>query len=187
MTLLDRHWPSTRTICIAFRNSPLRIFALASDIEDTFFDSIAIFPMAFVRPLHYPPQEVGNGNEPGIAAHTDFAAFTVLCQDAVETLEVLNKHGVWIPALPIARTFVINIANYLQLLTYHRPESTVHRVVNRTGKGRDIQSPFFFVFDWNAELGVLSAFLQANKMACSARRERENWHINQRKTHIIRI
>ena len=137
-----------------FSKQLLRIFALALNIEETFFDSIATFPMAFVRPLHYPPQEAADGNEPGIAAHTDFAAFTVLCQDTVEALEVLNKNGVWIPAPPIPRTFVINIADYLQLLTNHRFESTVHRVVNRTGKER-YSIPFFFVFNEDAELEVL--------------------------------
>ena len=137
-----------------FSKKLLRIFALALGIEENFFDRIATFPMAFVRPLHYPPQETIDGNEPGIAAHTDFAAFTVLCQDKVEALEVLNKNGVWIPAPPIPRTFVINIADYLQLLTNHRFESTVHRVVNKTGKER-YSIPFFFVFNEDAELEVL--------------------------------
>lgn len=137
-----------------FSTHLLRIFALALGIEETFFDSVATFPMAFVRAIHYPPQETTDGNEPGIAAHTDPAAFTVLCQDTVEALEVLNKNGVWIPAPPIPRTFVINVADYLQFVTNHRFESTVHRAVNRTGKER-YSLPFFFVFNEDAELEVL--------------------------------
>ena len=137
-----------------FSTQLLRIFALALGIDEVFFDSMVTFPMAFARPLHYPPQETSDGEEPGIAAHTDFAVFTVLCQDKVEALEVLNKNGIWIPAPPIPRTFVINIADYLQLLTNRRFESTVHRVVNKTGQER-YTIPVFFAFNEDAELEVL--------------------------------
>jgi isopenicillin N synthase-like dioxygenase len=138
----------------AFSRQLVRIFALSLGIPETYFDSISTFPMAFVRPLHYPPQEIPEGDEPGIAAHTDFACFTVLCQHHVEALEVLNKNGIWIPAPPIPRTFVVNIADFMQLLTNHRFESTVHRVVNKTGKER-YSIPFFFAFNEDAELEVV--------------------------------
>ena len=161
-----------------FSKQLLRIFALALGIEETFFDSMVTFPMAFVRPLHYPPQETSSGNEPGIAAHTDFAAFTVLCQDTVEALEVLNKNGVWIPAPPIPRTFVINIADYLQLLTNHRFESTVHRVVNKTGKER-YSIPFFFVFNEDAELEVLPS---CRKEGVQYEKKRTGTYIKERLT-----
>lgn len=119
-----------------------------------FFDNMTTFPMTSVRAIHYPPQKTTDSHEPGIAAHTDFVAFTVLCQDMVGALEVLNKNGVWIPAPPIPRTFVINIADCLQFLTNHRFESTVHRVMNRTGKER-YSIPFFFMFNEDAEPEVL--------------------------------
>lgn len=137
-----------------FSKHLLRIFALALGIEETFFDSVATFPMALVRAAHYPPQETPDSHEPGISAHTDFVAFTMLCQDKVEALEVLNKNGVWISARPMPRTFVINIGDYLQFLTNYRWESTVHRVINKTGKER-YSLPFFFMFNEEAELEVL--------------------------------
>ncbi|KAM3068857.1 hypothetical protein ACMFMG_011019 [Clarireedia jacksonii] len=131
-----------------------RTFALALDLPETFFDSMCEFPSAFVRPLHYPPQDRADGEEPGIAAHTDFACFTVLCQGQVEALEVLNKNGIWVPAPPIPRTFVINIADFMQFFTNGRFASTVHRVVNKTGKER-YSIPFFFAFDEQLELEVV--------------------------------
>lgn len=137
-----------------FSKHLLRIFALALGLEETFFDSIATFPMSLVRALHYPPQETTDSKDPGIGAHTDYVVFTVLCQDMIGGLEVLNKNGIWIPALPIPRTFVINIADILQTLTNHRFESTVHRVINRAGKER-YSLPFFFIFNEDAELEVL--------------------------------
>ena len=140
----------------AFAVKLLRIFALALGIEETFFDKIATFPMAFMRALHYLSQSADE-QKGGISAHTDFVAFTVLCQDTVEALEVLNQNGVWIPAPHIPRTFVINIADNLQLLTNHHFKSTVHRVVNKSGKER-YSIPFFFSFDEDAELEVLPPF-----------------------------
>lgn len=138
----------------AFSKQLTRTFALALGLEEKFFDPMIKFPMAFVRPLHYPPQETTLGEEPGIAAHTDFACFTVLCQGKVEALEVLNKNGIWVEAPPISRTFVINVADFLQFITNGRFASTVHRVVNKTGKER-YSIPYFFAFDEDAELEVL--------------------------------
>ena len=139
----------------AFCKQLCRVFALALGIEETFFDKMVTFPMGYVRPMHYPPQEKSDPNEPGLAAHTDFACFTVLCQDGkTEALEVLNKNGIWVPAPPIPDTFVINIADYLQLLTNNRFESTIHRVVNKTGRER-YSIPFFFTFNEESVLEVL--------------------------------
>ena len=141
----------------AFSVKLLRIFALALGIEETSFDKIATFPMAFMRAIHYLGQKSADGKEGGISAHTDYVTFTVLCQDTVEGLEVLNLNGMWIPAPYIPRTFVINIADHLQLLTNHHFKSTVHRVVNRSGRER-YSIPFFFSFDKDAELEVLPSF-----------------------------
>ncbi|KKK13989.1 hypothetical protein ARAM_000219 [Aspergillus rambellii] len=139
-----------------------RTFALALGLEETFFDSMCTFPAGYVRPLHYPPQEVSGGEEPGIAAHTDFACFTVLCQGDVGGLEVLNKNGIWIAAPPIPRTFVVNIADFVQHITNGRFQSTVHRVINKTGEER-YSIPFFYAFDDDAELEVLPSCREEGK------------------------
>ena len=81
-----------------FSKQLLPIFTLALGIEETLFDTLAIFLMAFVRPLQYPPQEVIDSNEPGTATHTDSAAFTVLYLDTVAAPEVLKKDGVQVLA-----------------------------------------------------------------------------------------
>ena len=147
---------------IRFSKQLLRTFALALRIEETFFDSMVTFPMSFVRPLHYPPQEKKDGDDVGIGAHTDFSCFTMVCQDGHEALEVLNKNGIWIPAPCIPRTFVINIGDYLQTLTNRRFESTVHRVVNRTGMER-YSLALFFMFNEDAELAVIPSCKEEGK------------------------
>ena len=50
--------------------------------------------------------------------------------------------------------FAVNIADYRQLLAYHRFDSTIHLVLNKTGKER-YSKRVFFVFNEDAELKVL--------------------------------
>jgi isopenicillin N synthase-like dioxygenase len=151
-----------------FSKELTRTFALALGMEETFFDRMITFPAGYVRPLHYPPQEVSGGEEPGIAAHTDFACFTVLCQGNVGGLEVLNKNGIWIAAPPIPRTFVVNIADFMQHITNGYFQSTVHRVINKTGEER-YSIPFFYAFDDDAELEVLPSCREEGKEYDSVR------------------
>jgi isopenicillin N synthase-like dioxygenase len=67
-------------------------------------------------------------------------------------LQVLNANGQWIPAptLPGA-SFTCEIGNYLPHLADGRLVSTVHRVVNNSGRKR-ISLPFFFSPDPSAVL-----------------------------------
>jgi isopenicillin N synthase-like dioxygenase len=79
----------------------------------------------------------------GVGGHTDFSAFTILWQDDLGGLEVLNKSGEWVGVPPIEDTFVINIGDLMQVWTNGRFSSTEHRVINRYGKDRN--SIAFFV------------------------------------------
>lgn len=61
---------------------------------------------------------------------------TVLLQDNLGGLQVLNSAGTWIEAAPIADTFVCNIGDLLELWTNGQLISTRHRVINRSPKAR---------------------------------------------------
>lgn len=92
-----------------------------------------------MRILHYPPQEgVIDSKEIGIGAHTDYEVglmslsltiplriypillhapsqcFTLLCQDGVSALQVLNNAGEWIKAPPIEGAIICNLGDQLQ-------------------------------------------------------------------------
>ncbi|KAJ3336185.1 hypothetical protein HDU93_003476 [Gonapodya sp. JEL0774] len=84
-----------------------RAFALALDLDETYFDNIDRGkPMGFMRILYYPPQQgVVDERQIGIGAHADY----ILKQDDKEALQVLNKNGEWIHAPPIAGTFIVVI------------------------------------------------------------------------------
>lgn len=75
----------------------------------------------------------------------------------MEAPEVLNKNGIWVELPPVPRPFVINIADFMQLLTNGHFASTVHRVVNKTGMGRYFL-PFFFAFNQQLDSEVGPSF-----------------------------
>ncbi|KAI0133542.1 hypothetical protein BJ170DRAFT_606632 [Xylariales sp. AK1849] len=142
---------------LAFATRLLRIFALALDMPEDYFDAVTEFPMTNIRALHYPPQE--RDTDVGIGAHTDFCWFTLVCQQetALPALEVLNDNGVWVPAFPDRKTFVVNIGDFLKLLTGGEWQSTVHRVRNMTGEQR-YSIPFFYSPDEGGVVNVLERF-----------------------------
>jgi len=59
-----------------------------------------------------------------------------LQQDSLGGLQVLNRCGDWIEAMPIEDTFVCNIGDLLERWTNGRLVSTRHRVLNRSSRSR---------------------------------------------------
>jgi isopenicillin N synthase-like dioxygenase len=137
-----------------FSKRMLHIFALALDLPEDYFDPITTYPMTNIRAVHYPPQEIDT--DVGIGAHTDFCWFTLVCQSktAYPALEVLNGNGIWIPVHPQPNTFVVNIADFLKLVTGGSWQSTVHRVRNVGGEER-YSMPFFFSPNEDAKVSVV--------------------------------
>ncbi|KHN97454.1 1-aminocyclopropane-1-carboxylate oxidase [Metarhizium album ARSEF 1941] len=129
----------------------MRVFALALDLEEDFFDPMMEYPGVTSRMLHYPPQPVEGEEVPGLAAHTD----------DIPALQVRNKHGEWITAPPIPATFIVNISDSLALWF----KSTIHRVVNLTGEER-YSIPFFFGVDYNTTISVLENQVSEKKPPC---------------------
>ncbi|CAH6723731.1 putative 2-oxoglutarate-Fe(II) type oxidoreductase Hxnyp [[Candida] jaroonii] len=114
----------------------VKLFALALDLPETYFDNLFQTPGAIGRVLHYFPQASNDKNILGIGAHTDIECFTILYQGKVPALQVLNNRGEWIQAPPIDGTFVINIGDMLARWSNDVFISTVHRVLNLTGNER---------------------------------------------------
>ncbi|KAL1303049.1 hypothetical protein AAFC00_003358 [Neodothiora populina] len=132
----------------------LQIFALALDLPESFFDSVTTRPGCMSRIIHYPPQPIPDGNHPGIAPHTDFECFTILCQDDVRALQVLNQSNRWVTAEPIPDHFVVNIGDFMRFWTNGLFRSTMHKATNLTGRDR-YSVPFFFGVNFDAMISVL--------------------------------
>ena len=143
----------------------MRSFALALDLEETFFDELITKPLATQRVLHYPPQEGAiDESQIGIGAHSDYECVTILAQDEIAALQVLNKDGEWIEATPIPGTFVVNIGDQMARWTNDLFASTIHRAVNRSGRER-YSIPFFLGPNYFTTVEALPGSVSADRPA----------------------
>ncbi|KAK2806566.1 hypothetical protein FQN51_006532 [Onygenales sp. PD_10] len=124
----------------------LRVLALTLGLKEGFFDSFTEGAVATMRFLHYPPQPA-DGEETlsrGIGAHTDFGAVTLLLQDEVDGLQVLDKgSGEWVDVTPTPSAYVVNLGNLFMRWSNDKYKSNIHRVINKSGRER-YSIPFFF-------------------------------------------
>ncbi|KAK6331294.1 hypothetical protein TWF730_004381 [Orbilia blumenaviensis] len=135
-----------------------QLFALSLDLEEEYFDTMVSGKGGIMRLLHYPPQTDENLDmtQLGIGAHSDYECFTILAQDDVSALQVLNKTGEWVAATPMKGTFVVNVGDSMARWTNDMYLSTIHRAINRTGVRR-YSVPFFFGVDYETTIEVLES------------------------------
>ncbi|MBE2276164.1 MAG: isopenicillin N synthase family oxygenase [Rhodobacteraceae bacterium] len=127
----------------------MRGFALGLNLPVDFFLRSADKPLSRCSFVYYPPQDASLGADQfGVGPHTDFGVLTVLCQDNVGGLQVQDTKGEWIEAPPIPGTLLVNVADLLTRWTDGAYKSTVHRVVNSSGRER---MSLVLAFDPNPE------------------------------------
>jgi isopenicillin N synthase-like dioxygenase len=136
---------------LALARKMVRIFALALDMPEDYFDGVTTHPGADGLYVHYPGTEDALEDsktdvDVGIGSHTDIQCLTLLWQDMSGGLQVLSASDEWLDARPIAGTLVVNIGDFLQRLSNNRFKSTVHRVYNRQSTSR-YSMPFFLGFN----------------------------------------
>ena len=115
-------------------------------------------PLTLFRIFSYPPVqgrgEAGATTPPdsqwGVGEHTDYGLLTILRQDESGGLEVKARSR-WIPAPPVAGSFVCNIGDMLDRMTGGRYRSTPHRVRNLAPRAR-LSFPFFFDPNFGAQI-----------------------------------
>jgi isopenicillin N synthase-like dioxygenase len=116
-----------------------------------------------LRLLHYPPiPEDAEGIRAG--AHEDINAITLLLGAEEAGLQLLTRHGDWLPVDVPEGALVINIGDMLQRLTNHRLPSTTHRVVNPPRERRHLprySMPFFLHFASDFEIRTLPGCVDA--------------------------
>lgn len=144
-----------QTEMIRFARKLTRMFALALHLPEDAFDEYVRHPEAGMRVVHYPRQEVSRDEQNGIGAHTDVECFTIIISDGTAGLEVLSKSGRWIRVQPIKDAFVVNIADCFMRQTNDFFVSTIHRVINESGRER-YSAPFFWGFDRKTPLNPIS-------------------------------
>ena len=128
----------------------LRIFAIALDLDESFFLDKFDKHASIVRALNYPDlTQAAAPDQLRCGAHTDFGSHTILLfNDAPGGLQVMTRGDRWIDVRPPHGGFVVNIGDLMMRWTNDRWLSNLHRVVNppadaRTGTRR--QSIAYFV------------------------------------------
>jgi isopenicillin N synthase-like dioxygenase len=167
-------WPSNmsefKRVLETYRDQMLRVsrllmrcLARSLDLEEHYFESFSDAPIATLRLLHYPPQPPNPvPNEKGCGAHTDWGAITLLLQDYSGGLEVQAPDGTWIAASPMPGTLVVNIGDLFARWTNNLYHSTMHRVINRSGRDR-YSVPFFFDGPSDYSVSCLPTCLKAGE------------------------
>lgn len=164
-------WPSEillphfKNVLLQYRESLMkllvnliRVFALALEQHYFSFDKYFIKPTTFLRLQHYPQQpSVIPEHQYGIAPHTDYGALTLLAQDDVGGLQVLQPDGSWIDVTPLPNALILNTGDMMRLISNDLFIATPHRVINVSGKER-YSIPFFAEPDMHA---VISPIAQA--------------------------
>jgi isopenicillin N synthase-like dioxygenase len=128
----------------------LKLFELALDLPADALRKYFKKDMNSLRLLHYPPQQPdADGQYLGARAHTDTNAFTILAQDNNGGLEIRNRDNEWVAVPPIAGTLVVNVGEVLKVWSDGIFSSTLHRVINRSGRRR-YSIPFFMYPSYDA-------------------------------------
>lgn len=133
--LVDNYIAALSELSTAFMCSVAECLSLPPSAFDEFKGNMD--RLKFVK---YPPAPP---NSQGVGPHKDSAGlFTFLSQDGTGGLQVLNKNGEWIDALPIEGSLVVNIQQGFEAITGGICAATTHRVIAPTTKTR-YSIPFF--------------------------------------------
>lgn len=107
------------------------IFALALGLDEFYFDRFLDRHLTTMRMLNYPEPKVPPlEGQLRIGEHSDYGSLTILrAEPGKGGLEVHARDGSWVPVMPRADAFIINLGDLMAFWTNDRWVSTLHRVV----------------------------------------------------------
>ncbi|KPW09215.1 hypothetical protein ALO91_103215 [Pseudomonas syringae pv. aceris] len=141
----DADFPSLRQHLLPYYDAArvvgqllLSAIAIGLGVDRDFFESRYTSPLARGQLVYYPVSSASDENELrfGSSPHTDFGVLTLLLQDHNGGLQVKNRAGEWVAALPVEGTIVCNIGDLLNRWSNESLSSNFHRVINTSGNER---------------------------------------------------
>ena len=147
----------------------MRLFALALDLPERYFDSSVDRSISRLRVRNYPaPAETPEPGQLRAGAHSDYGSLTILkTEDRPGGLQVLGKDGAWLDVPHLPGCFVVNIGDMLARWTNDRWVSTLHRVVNPSrsagAAARRLSMAFFHQPNYDAVIQCLPTCAEAGR------------------------
>ncbi|MFI6041839.1 isopenicillin N synthase family dioxygenase [Nocardia sp. NPDC051321] len=140
----------------------MRLFALALELDENFFDDIFDHHVSSVAVNYYfPQQETPLPGQLRRGEHTDWGSLTILYQDTdIGGLQVRHGAGEWRDVPTIPGGFIVNIGDLMSLWTGGRWVSTMHRVINpeRGNSSSRLSIPFFYLPNHDATIDPIGSF-----------------------------
>ena len=185
-TILSLYWQAVQQL----GERMMSALAVGMGLHETYFTDKFSDPYCGIRLLRYPSlhrQQLNTSKLPdwvegamaegahGVGPHTDFGCLTILAQDDIGGLQVLQRSGKalssgievpaehetnskdWADVPPIKDSFVVNIGDMIEVWTNGRYKATLHRVVQNTSwPAKDRYSiPFFYEPNFACEVSPL--------------------------------
>ncbi len=123
----------------------MRLFALALDLPETWFDDKTDDPRTILRLLNYPAVPVTGDNDVRAGAHTDYGTLTILWSPDSRGLQAKTRAGEWVDVVASPEHLIINIGDLMMNWTNDQWLSTLHRVMRHPDTaGKRRQSIAFF-------------------------------------------
>lgn len=147
----------------------MRIFALALDLPEDFFDDKINQHCSALRAINYPDHTRPGPGQLRAGAHTDYGSVTILLADPDPGgLEIYAPQGQWVGVPRVPGAFIVNIGDLLARWTNDRWVSTLHRVVSPArvegGQQRRQSIAFFQQPNWDAEITCIPTCLASGDM-----------------------
>jgi isopenicillin N synthase-like dioxygenase len=120
----------------------VKLYALALDLPETWFDAPFARPHIILRMSRYPQIDRTDETVESLVPHTDSGFMTLLPPNKVQGLSIQLPHGRWMNAPGVEDAFVVNGGDILHRWSNERFLSTPHRVRNVSGQVR-YAIPFF--------------------------------------------
>jgi len=172
----DSRWPSVafRDLMLDFYRTCLEsayrlqgVLSEALELEPEYFLNFHSGENVTLRLLHYPSSgvDVISSGQLGAGEHTDYGMLTLLFQDDVGGLQVLDANKSWQDVDHVEGAIVINSGDMLERWTNGRYKSTLHRVQPRIGQRERYSIAMFVDPDSTTPVSVLESCKSADNPA----------------------